>query len=72
MLTRLVFWSALPPRFPWCLGATVPKSFPSIGGHVSRAGPTRGRATPAIFQLGPVANWRADEAGGLGVIPVAA
>jgi hypothetical protein len=28
-LIRPAFWSALLPRFPWCLGAIVPKLFPS-------------------------------------------
>ena len=30
LLIRPAFWSALLPRFPWCLGAIVPKLFPTL------------------------------------------
>ena len=30
LLIRPAFWSALLPRFPRCLGASVPKLFPSL------------------------------------------
>jgi hypothetical protein len=34
LLIRPAFWSALLPRFPRCLGASVPKLFPSSANRV--------------------------------------
>jgi hypothetical protein len=33
LLIRPAFWSALLPRFPWCLGVIVPKLFPKAERH---------------------------------------